>query len=206
MGAGDYSMRIWLKPDIMRAYKITASEVLAAIQDQNIESAPGELGANGNQTFQFSLKYTGKLKTAEEFGNIIIRTEATRILRVKDVADVELGSQSYNIFTKGNGSPAAVFGIKQAAGSNASDIIKDAKARMEIASKSFPEGIRSRYERVFKCIDQKTDQYPVCSFCARFPDNTYFSSKFQGHFDSCHCSTGIGNRNIFFPSDVWLFN
>jgi hydrophobic/amphiphilic exporter-1 (mainly G- bacteria), HAE1 family len=146
MGAGDYSMRIWLKPDVMKAYKITATEVLSAIRDQNIDVASGELGVSGNQSFQFNLKYTGKLKTAKEFGDIIIRSENARTLRVRDVADVKLGSQSYNIFTKGNGSPAALFGIKQAAGSNARNVIRDIKAQMITASRSFPLGIVYGYE------------------------------------------------------------
>ena len=90
-GAKDYTMRVWLKPDVMRSYNITPGEVTAALQDQNIEAAPGELGANSNQSFQYALKYTGRLKNTEEFENIIIRSKNAQVLRLKDVAKVELG-------------------------------------------------------------------------------------------------------------------
>lgn len=145
-GAGDYSMRIWLRPDVMSAYKLTSSEVIAALQDQNIEAAPGELGRRGKQTFQYALKYTGKLKTAEEFGNIIIRSENSKVLRVRDVADVELGAQSYNAITRGNGYPAVMMAVSQTAGSNAQDIITEVKKEMENAAKSLPSGVSYSYQ------------------------------------------------------------
>ncbi|HPD96511.1 MAG TPA: efflux RND transporter permease subunit [Tenuifilaceae bacterium] len=146
LGAGNYSMRIWLKPDVMKSYKLTSSEVVAALQDQNIEAAPGELGEMGNQTFQYSLKFTGKLKTAEEFGNIIIRSDGTNILRVKDVADVELGAQSYSIITKSSGNPAIMLAVSQTAESNAQDIITDVKNQMAKVAKVLPEGVSFHYQ------------------------------------------------------------
>lgn len=88
-GTRDYSMRIWLKPDVMTSYGITPSEVIAALNDQNIEAAPGELGANSDQTFQYALKYTGRLKSVEQFEDIIIRSNHAQILRIKDVARVD---------------------------------------------------------------------------------------------------------------------
>lgn len=145
-GAGNYSMRIWLKPDVMKAYHITSDEVVSALEDQNIEAAPGELGESGEQSFQYAFKYTGKLKTAEEFGNIIIRSENARILRVKDVATVELGAQSYSTVTRGNGSPAVMCAVAQTAGSNAQDIITEIKAQMKKAAKSFPPGVDYVYQ------------------------------------------------------------
>ncbi|HEY6913346.1 MAG TPA: efflux RND transporter permease subunit [Paludibacter sp.] len=145
-GAKDYTMRVWLKPDVMKSYNITPGEVTAALQDQNIEAAPGELGANSNQSFQYALKYTGRLKNTEEFGNIIVRSKNAQVLRLKDVATVELGAQSYSIFTKNNNTEAVVMAINQTAGSNAQDIIKEVKSVMEVAAKKFPSGISYEYQ------------------------------------------------------------
>lgn len=145
-GAGNYSMRIWLKPDVMKTYKITSDEVVAALQDQNIEAAPGELGESSDQTFQYSLKYTGKLQSAEEFENIIIRSEDSKILRVKDVADVELGAQSYSSVTKSSGYPAVMCAISQTAGSNAQDIIDEVKEKLNAAAENFPPGVEFSYQ------------------------------------------------------------
>lgn len=145
-GARDYSMRVWLKPDVMASYKISVTEVLAALQDQSIEAAPGELGANSDQSFQYSLKYKGKYKTDEEFQNIIVRSENGHILRLKDVADVNLGSLSYSVISKLNGTDESVFcSISQIAGSNASQVIKDVKAVVEDAQKIMPKGIEVNY-------------------------------------------------------------
>ena len=145
-GAKDYSMRIWLKPDVMASYKISVSEVLAALQDQSIEAAPGELGANSDQSFQYKLKYKGKYQSEEEFQNIIIRSEKNHVLRLKDVADVELGSLNYSIISTLNGTDESVFcGISQMAGSNASQVIDEVKAVVEEAQKIMPEGIEINY-------------------------------------------------------------
>ena len=145
-GAKDYTLRVWLKPDVMKSYNITPMEVTAALQDQNIEAAPGELGVNGNQSFQYTLKFTGRLKNAEEFENIIIRSKNAQTLRLKDVATVELGAQSYSIFTRNNNAPAVLLAINQTAGSNAQDIIKEVKSVMKTASKKLPPGISYEYQ------------------------------------------------------------
>ncbi len=145
-GSKDYTMRVWLKPAVMKSYNITSGEVTAALQDQNIEVAPGELGANSNQSFQYSLKYTGRLKDAEEFGNIIIRSKNAQVLRLKDVANVELGAQNYSIITSNNNSEAIVMTINQTAGSNAQDIIKEVKSVMKKEAKKFPTGISYEYQ------------------------------------------------------------
>ncbi len=140
-GARNYSMRIWLKPDVLTTYNLTPQEVIAAIQDQNIEAAPGELGANSNQTFQIALKFTGRLKTVSEFENIIIRSSNAQVLRLKDVATIELGSLSYAVNTKNSEKESVLIGISQTAGSNASEVIDNVKEVMKDASKSFPKGI-----------------------------------------------------------------
>lgn len=145
-GAKDYSMRVWLKPDVMTAYGMTPAEVIAALRDQNVEAAPGELGANSDQTFQYALKYTGRLKSSEEFENIIIRSNKAQVLRLKDVAKVELGALSYSVFTRKNGNPGIVIGVNQTAGSNAKEVIDQIKAEMVKAEKLFPKGVTYDYE------------------------------------------------------------
>jgi HAE1 family hydrophobic/amphiphilic exporter-1 len=145
-GSKDYSMRVWLKPDVMNAYAIAPSEVISALKDQNIEAAPGELGANSNQSFQYALKYTGRLKTSEEFENIIIRSNKAQVLRLKDVARVELGSLSYSVFSENNGNPAIVIAVSQTAGSNAKEVIDQVKNEMTKAGELFPPGVKYEYE------------------------------------------------------------
>lgn len=145
-GPKEYSMRIWLKPDVMKAYNINPSEVVSALQDQNIEAAPGELGVDGDQSFQYALKYTGRLKTAEQFEDIIIRSQNAKILRIKDVARIELGAMSYSFFSRNDNCPAVLIGINQTAGSNAQEIIDQIKAEMESASETFPPGLEYDYQ------------------------------------------------------------
>ncbi|MDR1937279.1 MAG: efflux RND transporter permease subunit [Tannerellaceae bacterium] len=144
-GARDYSMRIWLKPDVMASYKISPPEVIAALQEQNIEAAPGELGRNSDQTFQYTLKYTGRLKSSEEFGNIIVRSHEGRLLRVKDVADVELGSLNYTVESHLSGKQSVAIGINQTAGSNAQEVIDNIKAELAQAEAIFPPGLKINY-------------------------------------------------------------
>lgn len=145
MGAKDYSMRVWLKPDVMASYKISPLEVIGALQDQNIEAAPGELGQNSDQTYQYTLKYTGRLKVAEEFEDIIIRSQNDHVLRLKDVADVELGSLNYTVMTHTNGNDAVFLAISQTSGSNAQELIENIKQVIDDASGSFPPGIKVTY-------------------------------------------------------------
>ncbi len=145
MGAKDFSMRVWLKPDIMSTYKITPTEVIQALKDQNVEAAPGELGQNANQAYQYTLKYTGRLKSAEEFENIVLRSEGGHLLKLKDIADVELGSLNYTISSKTNGNESVFVSISQTAGSNAQDLIKQIQAIVDEAAKDFPPGIKVAY-------------------------------------------------------------
>ena len=141
-GARDYSMRIWFKPDVMASYKLSPLEVIAALQEQNIEAAPGELGQNSDQSFQYTMKFTGRLKTTEEFGNVIVRSKNGQVLRVKDIADVELGSLYYMVESHVDGFESVAIGINQTAGSNAQEVIENIKAEIEEASKSFPPGMK----------------------------------------------------------------
>jgi hydrophobic/amphiphilic exporter-1 (mainly G- bacteria), HAE1 family len=141
-GLMDYSMRIWLKPEIMASYGLVPSDISAALAEQNLEAAPGQLGEQGNQSFQYTLKYSGRLKNEEEFSNIIIRTGADgQLLRLKDVARIELGALSYTSSVRLNGKPALGVAISQTAGSNAQEVIEGSLAVLEEASKSFPKGM-----------------------------------------------------------------
>ncbi len=139
---GDYSMRIWIKPEIMAQYGLTPSDIATALRDQNIEAAPGSFGAQGNQSFQYTLKYRGRYETPEEFENIVVRTTANGdVLRLKDVADVELGKVTYDFENTLNGKPATMAIIFQTAGSNATQIIKDCLAQVDELEKDLPTGL-----------------------------------------------------------------
>jgi HAE1 family hydrophobic/amphiphilic exporter-1 len=144
-GAKDYSMRVWFKPDVMASYKISTSEVIAALQDQNIEAAPGQLGENSNQAFQYTLKYTGRLSSIEEFENIIVRSNEGKIVRLSDIAYVELGGLQYNMYMTTDGNPAVMIGINQTAGSNAQEVLTNVKAELDKAEKDFPPGLKLTY-------------------------------------------------------------
>ena len=139
---GDYSMRIWIKPEVMAQYGLNPSDVAAALRDQNVEAAPGSFGAQGNQSFQYTIKYRGRYETPEEFENIVIRTSANgEVLRIKDVADVELGKVTYDFANTLNGLPSSVCMVFQTAGSNATQIINDCLAQVEIMKKDLPKGL-----------------------------------------------------------------
>lgn len=141
-GTKDYSMRIWLKPEVMATYGLTPSDVSTALEGQNVEAAPGSIGENSNQTFQYVMKYTGRLKSVEEFGNIIVKSLGNgNQLYLKDVARVELGAQTYTSFNYVNGKPAAGIAVSQVAGSNAREVIEGSKKVLVEAAQSFPEGL-----------------------------------------------------------------
>ncbi len=139
---GDYSMRIWIKPEIMAQYGLTPADVAAALRDQNIEAAPGSFGAQGEQSFQYTMKYRGRYETPEEFENIVVRTNANGdVLYLKDVADVELGKVTYDYTSSLNGKPATMAIVFQTAGSNATEIINECLAQVEIMKKDLPKGL-----------------------------------------------------------------
>ena len=147
MGAGDYSMRIWLDPEAMRIRGLSADQVYAAIQAQNMEVSAGNIGQpfgrSGNNAFQYTLNVKGRLTTPDEFGEIILRVEdGGRILRLKDVARIELGSQKYNVVSHLEGKPTAGIAVYQLPGSNSLDVAKGVKARMEELAEAFPKGIQ----------------------------------------------------------------
>ncbi len=146
IGNRDYAMRVWLKPDRMLAYKISADEVMEALSQQSLEASPGKTGESSgkrSQTFEYVLKYSGRFTTKEQYGNIILKsTPEGQILRLKDVANIEFGSSMYDIYSNLNGKPSAAITIKQSYGSNATQVIKDVKAKLaEIKKESFPKGV-----------------------------------------------------------------
>ncbi|MEO5591563.1 MAG: efflux RND transporter permease subunit [Chitinophagaceae bacterium] len=141
-GSRDYSMRIWLKPDVMSVYGLTPDDVSAALSEQNIDAAPGKFGENGDQSFQYVITYTGKLQTVAEFENIIIKAKSDgQLVHMRDIARVEIGALSYANIAATNGFPAVGMAVSQTPGSNARDVINMSKQVIEEASKSFPEGI-----------------------------------------------------------------
>lgn len=146
LGNREYAMRIWLKPDRMLAYKISAEEVMKALEEQSLEASPGKTGESSgkrSQSFEYVLKYSGRFTTKEQYQNVILRsTPDGEILRLKDVANVEFGSSMYDIYSNLNGKPSAAIVLKQSYGSNASQVIKDVKAKLaEIKASSFPKGM-----------------------------------------------------------------
>lgn len=146
LGDRDYAMRIWLKPDRMQAYKISADEVMKALDEQSLEASPGKTGESSgkrSQAFEYVLKYSGRYTTKEQYGNIVLRANPDgELLRLKDVADVDFSSAAYNLYSNLNGRASAAIVLKQSYGSNATQVIKDVKAKMaEIKASSFPQGL-----------------------------------------------------------------
>ncbi len=138
----DYSMRIWLKPEVMAQYNLMPGDVTAALAEQNIEAAPGSFGEQGNQSFQYTMKYKGRLDSPEEFGDIVIRaTENGEVLRLKDVAEIELGKVTYGFGNSFNSHPSTMAIVFQTAGSNATQIINDCLAQVELMKKDLPDGL-----------------------------------------------------------------
>ncbi len=143
MELGDtYSMRIWLKPDVMAQYGLVPSDITAILGEQNIEAPTGSLGENSNNTFQYTMKYKGRLASIDEFKNMVIRSdESGNVLRVKDVADVELGTLSYSFHSTLNGKPSCTFLSFQVAGANATSVNEKINDLLEELSKDLPKGV-----------------------------------------------------------------
>ncbi len=145
MGA-DYSMRIWLKPEVMAQYGLMPADVSAALAEQNIEAAPGQFGERGDQSFQYVMRYKGRLADENEFDNIIIRaTPDGEILRLKDVADVELGRLSYGFHATVNGHIGVAALVFQSPGSNATEVVNNIVSELEKFQKEAPEGLEIGY-------------------------------------------------------------
>ncbi|MCH5225327.1 MAG: efflux RND transporter permease subunit [Muribaculaceae bacterium] len=153
-GGGEYSMRVWLDPQKMRIRGVTPADVQAAIEAQNIEVSPGSVGnppGDNNAVFSFTLTTQGQLTTAKQFGDIILRADGNGLLRLKDVAKVELGSTNYTAVSKINGEETALIGVAQRPGANALKVAKGTLERLEELSQYFPEGIH--YNVVLNATD-----------------------------------------------------
>lgn len=139
---GSYSMRVWMKPDVMAQYKLIPSDITLVLAEQNIESATGSFGENSDETYQYTMKYKGRLITPEEFGEIIIRsTEEGEILKLKDIADIELGQDSYAYKGGLDGHSGISCMIFQTAGSNATEVNQNIDRFLEEARKDLPQGV-----------------------------------------------------------------
>ena len=139
---GDYAMRIWLKPEIMAQYELVPTDVSAALASQNIEASTGAIGENSDNVFQYTLRYKGRLSTEEEFGEIVIRAyDDGRVLKLKDIADIQLGAVTYNYEGRVKGAPGVTCMINQTAGSNANEIIKEIDAYLETVKADLPKGV-----------------------------------------------------------------
>ncbi|MDE6083751.1 MAG: efflux RND transporter permease subunit, partial [Muribaculaceae bacterium] len=138
----DYSMRIWLKPEVMAQYSLMPSDISAALAEQNIEAAPGQFGEQGNQSFQYVMRYKGRLADSKEFEDIIIRADSNgEILRLGDVAKVELGRLTYGFENHNDGHLGSSAIIFQAAGSNATEVIENVEKLLDQERKNLPAGM-----------------------------------------------------------------
>ncbi|WP_293298387.1 efflux RND transporter permease subunit [Allomuricauda sp.] len=141
-GSKDYSMRIWLDPEKMSAFNLMPSDIQAALREQNLEAATGKIGENADGVYEYVLKYKGRLAEEAEYENIIIRAEENgQFLRLKDVAEIELGAFNYGTKNEGMGNPGTAVGIFQTSGSNANEIIENIEAILEESKANFPKGL-----------------------------------------------------------------
>ena len=147
-GMKTYSMRIWLYPDKMKQHKLVPSDVSMALAEQNIEAAPGSFGEQSNQKFEYTMRYKGRLKTPEEYGNIIISSNTNgQTVHLRDVAKVELGGLMYSVMMKNTSRPAVIGMVNQVAGSNATQIADDVKTALADAQKQMPPGMKVTIEQ-----------------------------------------------------------
>ena len=138
----DYSMRIWLKPDVMAQYGLVPTDISAALAEQNVEAAPGAFGEQGEQSFQYTMRYRGRKVTPEEFGEIVVRASSNgEVLRLKDVAEIELGRVTYGFANRGNGYHATMAIVFQSPGSNATQIIEDCLQVVDKIKTDLPKGL-----------------------------------------------------------------
>ncbi|TAE83790.1 MAG: efflux RND transporter permease subunit, partial [Bacteroidetes bacterium] len=145
MGQREYAMRVWLNPIKMNAFNISTEDIITCLKEQNVEAAPGKIGESSGkkqQSLQYVIKYSGKYNTKEQYENVVIKRNADgQILHLKDIAEIEFGSLDYDVLSKENGNPSAAIVLKQRPGSNASDVIKNIKLKMQELQSSFPAGI-----------------------------------------------------------------
>ena len=182
---GDYAMRVWMKPDVMAQYGLIPSDVSAALSSQNIEASTGAIGENSDNVFQYTLRYKGRLSTEEEFGEIVIRAyDDGRVLKLKDIADIELGAVSYNFEGRVKGAPGVTCMINQTAGSNANEIIKEIDAYLETVKADLPKGIEIidiMSTKDPRRIYPRSDKDPVRDDSARGAGGVYLPAEPEGY-------------------------
>lgn len=146
IGLKQFTMRMWIDPVKMRNYSLVPTDIVQSLSEQNIEAAPGKFGERAGTQYEYTMKYSGRLKTVSEFENIIIKSDNnSQIIRVKDVAKVELGAMYYSVFTQIDGKDAIMMMVAQTAGSNATQIVNDVKKANERLAESFPPGMEIKY-------------------------------------------------------------
>ena len=137
-----YAMRIWLKPDVLKQHDLMPSDISGVLAEQNIEAAPGKFGEQSKVAYEYAMRYTGRFRSAEEFGNIIIKSDANgQTLKLKDLAEIELGGEGYSVSMHNNGMPSIMTMVQQVAGSNANEIAKQVKAELEAQKELMPPGM-----------------------------------------------------------------
>jgi hydrophobic/amphiphilic exporter-1 (mainly G- bacteria), HAE1 family len=190
LGSRQYAMRVWLNPDRMRAYNISPDEVMEALGDQSIIGKPGRIGrgdSRQSEALEYVLAYSDRYNKPEEYENVIVKANPNgEILRLKDIAEVVLGSEYYDIYSNLNGYPSAAIVLKQTYGSNASQVIENVKSELEELKKSFPPGME--YEiSYFGCIS-----------------SIHLLRRLAFNIDSYACSSYILNWGICFHVHFWV--
>mgnify|MGYP003614323750 CR=1 FL=1 len=205
LGNREYAMRIWLKPDRMLAYKISADEIMEALAQQSLEASPGKTGESSgkrSQTFEYVLKYSGRFTSKEQYENVVIRANPDgELLRLKDVADIEFGSSMYDIYSSINGKPSAAIVLKQSYGSNATQVIKDVKPKLEELKNSFPNGMDNEIS------------YAVHTFLAGYLGSFCFGSyrsflilrRLAFYLNSCFGGASFVSRNVYVYATFWHY-
>ena len=212
-GARDYGMRIWLNPDRLTNLGLTVNDVSKAIQEQNIQFPAGQIGqppAPPGQEFQYSVRAKGRLSEVEEFEDIILRTGTEgSVVRVKDVARVELGAQLYNSFGRLNGGPSTLIGIYQLPGANAIDAAADVRKTLAELAQRFPEGIvyNVPYDTTLFVSQSITGSghYSVPGDGVGLSGCFYLSSKLACHSHSPVNHSRSPNRNLFVYGSIGIF-
>ncbi|RYD53304.1 MAG: efflux RND transporter permease subunit [Sphingobacteriales bacterium] len=159
-GQYQYSMRVWMKPDVMALYGLTPADISTALSQQNVEAAPGKFGENSSQSFQYVIKYSGRLQSIDQFENIIIKASGNgQLLRLKDVARLELGAQDYSSMGVLNGRPSVNIGIYQTPGANARNVINECKKVLNDVEGTYPAGVHNIFlVDVNKFLDASIEQ------------------------------------------------
>ena len=205
----DYSMRIWLKPDVMAQYKLVPSDITGVLAEQNVEAAPGQFGERGNQSFQYTIRYKGRLSSETEFGDIVIKSLPNgELLRLKDVAEMELGRLTYNFNNTVNGHKAVSCIIYQMAGTNATETIANLEKVLAEYEKNLPEGLginiaQSANDFLFASIHEVVKTL-IEAFILVFYRSIYLLAGYAFYVDSGDCHSGSFDCHLLCLEDYRL--